>query len=503
MYSDFQMLLFSTIPGQLNTIFSKTLMRYGFEPTTAMVSIVSSLIATSMGFGMLFCIFFIVPLMDSRGRKFVCVTLRFFIGSSSCIFQLLAAQFNSAEFFFVGQILVGCNYPIRLIVTIMFVGECAADKNRGFATTTLIVCDVLASLVMYSTSSPSVLGNDSWFIYPLASFFMSLALFVTTAGLPESPKWLVRKNEHRAAALAIRFYQDRETNLVGVYEALVRENNLTKSGKISLREVCTDPTLREALKIVIAVQLFLVTSPVPVERMYTVVLHNTLGLSVDQSLNVNFFTSLIFAPARFVGSYVIDIVGRRFVVYMAGAIMYLKVLIMAFAQFVAFEYGPCTLTRILVIVSEALSELITATGISALATLLIVELFPPAARVSVAQINVLLSMISALPLVTLYPILNAIFPPAFYVPLMILQPFFIFFLHRRMPETKARAVCDIVAELDSDVRSRATTMYEYSPLIRIKAKSYTDLQNMVIREPRRPRASTVTAPDWEALRELL
>ncbi|CAD6185276.1 unnamed protein product [Caenorhabditis auriculariae] len=425
----------------------------------------SASVPIAMTFGMIISLFFVVPMIDSRGRKFVAVYMRFFLGSATSTFLVLSAFLNSAELFFLSQILVGVNFFIQSFVTTMFIGECAADKNRGFATTFHSIMDVVVSLIVYYVSSPKVLGNEKWFIYPIVSFILCLAFVVAASILPESPKYLVKKNEYLAAKRSIKFYQDKDADLEEVFNSLLRENNLVAKEKLSFRQVYKDKTLREALKILFALELYEIFTPSAVERIYRITLHNSLGFSAEQSLNLNFILTLVFSPTRFVGSFLIDILGRRFIFFFSAALMFLKTVLMAVAQFFAFFDGPSTLTRVFLVISEASSDLILATGVSVLTSLFTLELFPAPARVAVTQVNIFIYMLSSTPMMVLYPILNTTFPSAFYIPLIFMQLPIVIYLYRNMPETKARAVCDIVEDMEHVVRSRNTTINEHAPLI--------------------------------------
>ena len=82
-------------------------------------------------------------------------------------------------------------------------------------------------------------------------------------------------------------------------------------------------------------QLFALTSPINVEKTYTVILHTSMGLTVDQvyriqrdklvewfqSMMLNFLLTLIFGPFKLIGSFVIEKYGRRFVLFLSAAIM--------------------------------------------------------------------------------------------------------------------------------------------------------------------------------------
>ena len=91
------------------------------------------------------------------------------------------------------------------------------------------------------------------------------------------------------------------------------ETRLTAESKLSPGEVIRDDSLRAALFIVASLQIFQAFSPGPVEAMYTVTIHTRLGLTVEQSMQLNFVVHLISAPLRLMGTLLMDRYGRRFV----------------------------------------------------------------------------------------------------------------------------------------------------------------------------------------------
>lgn len=139
----------------------------------------------------------------------------------------------------------------------------------------------------------------------------------------------------------------------------------------------------------------------------------------------------------------------------------------------------------LVVVNEVLSELYGSTGVGALATLLVAELIPPAARVSSAQVRLTRkssehtfpdhfrgdvhhwnALNRPLPLIQLHfrPCLlrSNDAPSTSYRPLplqvcSLLTTSKTSNYYRNLPETAAKTVCDIVHGLDDEVRSRVST----------------------------------------------
>uniref|UniRef100_A0A1I7UAE8 MFS domain-containing protein n=1 Tax=Caenorhabditis tropicalis TaxID=1561998 RepID=A0A1I7UAE8_9PELO len=72
-----------------------------------------------------------------------------------------------------------------------------------------------------------------------------------------------------------------------------------------------------------------------------------------------------------------------------------------------------------------------------------------------------------------FPILYAFFPPGFFIPFVATQLVFGVYLYKYMPETKGRAVCDIIEAMDEEVASRSFSFIEENiPLIKSRTSTY-------------------------------
>uniref|UniRef100_A0A1I7UAF3 MFS domain-containing protein n=1 Tax=Caenorhabditis tropicalis TaxID=1561998 RepID=A0A1I7UAF3_9PELO len=450
------------------------------------ISFMNSIITTAPTVGMLFSLFVFVPLAETKGRKYTVVYFRFIITLASSFCHLLSALTQSSEIFILGQVLNGLQLPLRMFVTMLYITECAPDKYRGFASTALIFSDVIGQVIMFSVGSPSVLGKpNTWFIFPLAVMISSLVNFAMAARLPDSPKWLVRQNRMEEAAKSIEFYHGENVCLNDVMTSFIKEKNLTTEDRISLKEVWENDTMREALKVLCSVSMFLIFDSGVIQGTYTVLLHKTAGFTVQETMNLNLILAVVFFPTRFIGTYIIDSLGRRAVMGIAGVIVYSKTWLMLSTQVIIYFVGPSTLTRVMYIAVECLSESTLATGVASLGILFINELFPPSARTSVAQALILVTMGVNLPLISSFPIIYAFFGPAYFMVHVFSQVFFGTYLYRHMPETSGRAVYDIIESMDEEVASRrASFIEERTPLVRKRSSTLAFKRNSILNTSR-------------------
>ncbi|ULT81734.1 hypothetical protein L3Y34_011601 [Caenorhabditis briggsae] len=480
-------LIFPTLAATINEMNNHTLKsHYGIQPTDANIAILNSMITTSATVGMVFSLFFIMPIAETKGRKLAVTYFRFIITLVCSFCQLLSALTQATELFILGQILNGLQIPLRAFVTLMYITECAPDKYRGFASSAVIFSDVIGQLIMFSVGSPSALGKqNTWFIFPLVVIISSIVNFGMAARLPESPKWLVRQNRLEEATQAIEFYQGDSCNLNDVLTSYIKEKNLTQEDKISFRQVWENDTMREALKVLCSVSLFLILDSGAVQGTYTILLHTTAGYTVQETMNIKLILTILFFPTRFIGTYLLDALGRRPVMAIAGVIVYSKTWLMLITQIIIYFVGPSLLTKILYLGVEALSNSTFATGVASLGILFISELFPPSARTTVAQALIMVTMIIDLPLIASFPIVYAIFGPGYFFIHIFTQVFFGTYLYRHMPETKGRAVYDIIEAMDQDVASRtATFIEEKTPLIRKRSATLAFKRNSILNTSR-------------------
>ncbi|CAI5455407.1 unnamed protein product [Caenorhabditis angaria] len=478
-YSDFLFSLFNSLPIPVSDLINSTLIRYGIPVTETSTSMITSVMIGTSNIGVISSLFLIVPLSDSKGRKFTCIYLRSAISFVSSILYVGSAKFHSLELFTLASLIFGLQGPIRMFSTPLFISECAPDKYRGLATLALTVADSASALVMSSITSPNLLGTiDLWSV---------VCLFLATR-IHESPKWLIQQNYMDDAMEAVNFYhgKSKSKNQDDVLYSMVREKNLTSAQKLSFREVYGDDTLREAVKIVFVAYSVMWLSPIAIEGVYTMKIHLDAGITIDQTLMITMVLSILFSPSRLIGTFLIDKLGRRKMLFIAEILVMTKIFLSTSMFSTVFFFGPTFISRIFVITNDVVTDLIHATGAGSIGPLLISELFPPSARTAVGQCMIFLGLFVFIPFSIIFPILESIFPPAFYVPYWIIHPLIFYYLYKYLPETKQKAVCDIIETLDIDVASRRESMVsEGTPLFfRDRAKSFY-VRRAVLKIPRK------------------
>ncbi|CAP22450.1 Protein CBG01149 [Caenorhabditis briggsae] len=433
---------------------------YGITPTVTSISFLNSMITSAETVGSLVSLIFVFPFAETKGRKWVIIYLGALLTVVSAICQLSSAYFQASELFILSQFFAGVHHPLRTFLTFIFITECAPDKNRGFACTALIIFVGLVKMIMIPVASPSVFGNtDSWFVFPLTALISCLVMLIVTARFPESPKWLVCQNRIEEAADSIEYYHGDDCNTKQVLVSFEKEKNLTTESHITLRQVWEDDTLRQGLKVVLAYLFVVNLSTSNIRVTYYVTLHESVGFTVQEALNINLILSILFFPTQFASTIMIDSLGRRPVMLIANVLLFTMSCLMLATQFLAYFFGSSLLTKAVLFIGMTINSLLMAT----------------------------------------FPIVYSIFPPGFFAPFVVTKLVFGWYLYRHMPETKGRAVCDIIEDMDEDVMSRVTASIfeEYTPLIKSRTATMISKRNSMLITTSRSRVSTGAAEDCQ------
>ncbi|KAF1747608.1 hypothetical protein GCK72_024073 [Caenorhabditis remanei] len=455
---------------------------YGIIPTDTSISVLNSLITSSETVGTLLSLLFVIPLAETKGRKYLVIYIRSALTMLTAVCQISSAFFQATEFYILSQFFYGLQHPLRSFLTFMYVTECAPDKNRGFACTTLLILNGIVKMIMLPIASPSVFGkSDTWFVFPLTALISNLLILVPVSKLPESPKWLVCQNRMTEAKESVEYYHGKDCFSSGVLMSLLKEKNLTVESHVTLNQVWENDTLREGFKVLFAFLFFFLLDSANVQSMYSVQLHQSVGFTVQEALNINLILSIVFFPAQFLSTVLLDWIGRRPVFFISAVLMYFASWIVLITQLIVFFVGPSLLTKIMYVSMECIGQISSNTGVAILRILFITELFPPSARTSVSQAMLFATLAMNSSLMSSFPVLFSFFPPGFFMPFVVTQLIFGVYMYKHMPETKGRTVCDIIESMDENVMSRTATLVEEKiPLIKSRAWTLAAKRNSIL-----------------------
>ncbi|PIC17687.1 hypothetical protein B9Z55_023846 [Caenorhabditis nigoni] len=327
----------------------------------------NSIMTTTHEIGNALSIIFLLPVSDYKGRKFAAIHLRFGITIAVTVCQLLAAWFQASEIYILGQFILGFTFCLRTFGTQIFILECAPDNCRGFASTALIFSFVFGKLIMFSTSSPSLLGTSSlWFIFPLFVMMSSVVVYILLLRFPDSPKWLVQQKRVAEARDAIRFYHGANSKIYEAVNNMIKENSLTSENKLFLKQIWENNSLRQACLIILANMMFMQFDTSYVLSIYTIMFHNQAGFTTQMAMNINLIITIVLFPTKFVATILLDALGRRPTFFIAGIMQYTKSVLILATSIIIYISGSSLITQIMYLGVEFLAVLVPATGVNSI-----------------------------------------------------------------------------------------------------------------------------------------
>ena len=207
-FEDLLNILFIKAPIPLSHFYNDSLnLHYGITLNENGVSQVLSVFSNLHLLGTLLSLIFILPKVDSFGRKAVAIYFRTSFAFLAVILMLLGRLFVSIELFAGGNILLGATTPLKMGATRIYISECSPDSVRGFATQSLSAVGGYIFLSFTVLMLPQFLGSDSnWHYVFYIALGIIIIFFVAAMFIPESPKFLWFTNRKAKAYDAIRSF---------------------------------------------------------------------------------------------------------------------------------------------------------------------------------------------------------------------------------------------------------------------------------------------------------
>lgn len=106
---------------------------YGIELSTEGIQTILSLMGNLKLLGSICSVVFILPKMDSWGRKPLAVYLRTALSALAAAFMIVSKFANSFELFACAVLLMGGAFPLRTGVNKLYLAECSPDGLRGWS----------------------------------------------------------------------------------------------------------------------------------------------------------------------------------------------------------------------------------------------------------------------------------------------------------------------------------------------------------------------------------
>lgn len=406
--------------------------RRDFGTGNGMEQVIASAILLGAVVGALTC----SRLSERRGRRgtVLLISAVFAVGSLLCSVAPGAASLA------LGRVVLGFAVGGATQTVPMYIAELAPADRRGRLVLTFQV-GIGVGIVVSTLVGAS--ESVSWRVSIGVAAVPALLMLLLTLKLPESPRWLVKRDEPEAARRALRRVRPEGADVEGELGAVVeledeeRRARQRDRGWSGLRR----PWVRPALVVGCGIAVFTQLSGIEMIIYYAPTILTDNGFSTTAALRVSVALGVTYLVMMLVGLAIVDRVGRRrlTLLMVPGAALSLAVLGALFAT----GHSGRGSTPVIVACLVAFM-FFNAGGLQLMGWLTGSEVYPLAVRGAgtAAQATALWST-NLLITLTLLTIIDAIGPgPTMWLYAAFNVAAFVFVL-RRMPELTGRSLEDI------------------------------------------------------------
>jgi SP family arabinose:H+ symporter-like MFS transporter len=335
---------------------------------------------------------------------------------------------TNVSVFILARVIGGLGIGISTVVAPLYISEIAPPKYRGRLAGMFqfnIVFGILIAFV--SNALLAGIGDNAWRWMLGVAAFPSLLYALLCFGLPESPRWLLTRENNRAEGIKI-LQRIRPDAAKSEIEAETNEIMAASSQEPSSSKFWT-LRLRTPILLAILIAFFNQLSGINAILYFAPRIFELTGLGAKaallQSIGVG-VTNLVFT---FVGLWLIDRLGRRTLLFI-GSFGYIASLGLTGWAFFTGHYSIVPACIFAFIAAHAIGQ-------GAVIWVFISEIFPNRHRAEGQALGSFTHWIFAALLTTFFPKMVTAFPPgyvfSFFAGMMVLQ---LIWVKTMVPETK-------------------------------------------------------------------
>ncbi|HEY2728172.1 MAG TPA: sugar porter family MFS transporter, partial [Parafilimonas sp.] len=311
--------------------------------------------ASSAIWGCVFGAMFAGYVSDSIGRKkaLIITAVLFFISA-------IAASFaNNLTEFILARLLGGLGIGAASMLSPLYISEIAPAKNRGTLVSLYQLAIVIGiNLIYFVNLKIASYGNQAWDVeygwrYMLASGVLPAFLFfILLFFVPESPRWLTKKNRIGEA-----FYILDKVNGEEKAKDVLQEIKAALTHETGTIKELFKPGLRIAMIVGIVLALFSQITGINAIIYYAPEIFKTAGSGSESALLQTVILGLVNTVFTFVAIWLIDKAGRKTLLLYGVAGMIISLFAIGLCYHYNFTHGPWLLIFIIVYLASFASSL--------------------------------------------------------------------------------------------------------------------------------------------------
>lgn len=269
---------------------------------------------------------------DRFGRKWSMVASAILFLMCS-IGTAIPASFSSFIFF---RIMGGIGVGIASMVVPMYIAEIAPAEKRGALVAYNQLAIVIGIMIVYFVNYFIALqGNDEWnrtvgWRWMFGSEMLPSMLYLSLLFLiPESPRWLLIKNESAKAKEVLEKFNGTEASL-NLFKTI--NESLGSNNKVHWK-LLLSPSIRLALFVGIGLSVFQQLTGINAILYYAPEIFKSFGKSTNSSLLETSFLGVINLLFTIIAIFLVDKKGRKPLLYFGTSGMFVALSVVGYAAY--------------------------------------------------------------------------------------------------------------------------------------------------------------------------
>ena len=382
---------------------------------------------------------------DRIGRKkALFITAILFLVSS-----ITAAIASDLTQFIFARIIGGIGIGAASMLSPLYISEIAPAKRRGTLVSLYQLAIVIGiNLIYFVNLKIAAYDTEAWAVeygwrYMLASGVLpALLFFILLFFVPESPRWLVKKNRpDEALDILNKVNGEKEAKIV------LQEINDALSHETGTIKELFRPGLRLAMIVGIVLALFSQITGINAIIYYAPEIFKSIGFGAESALLQTVIIGLVNTIFTFVAIWLIDIAGRKSLLLWGVSGMILSLFAIGLCYHFNFTNGPWLLIFIMCYIASFASSL------GPIPWVIISEIFPTKTRGIAMSFATVVLWIGVVLITQLTPLMLKFIGGAitFWI-FMINAIILLIFTWKVIPETRQRTLEEI--ELSWKIKSK-------------------------------------------------
>jgi len=350
-----------------------------------------------------------------------------------------------------GRAISGAASGATTVLVPMYLGEVSPPELRGMLGTGFQLMCCIAMLVAQVLGLPFVLGSDRlWPIYMLLVIVPALFLFLLQAYLPETPRWLVSRgpqgvDDAKVVLSSLRNMFDGEPKLKEELLAMQEASSKTGSSeRYGGFDLLRDRTVRRGLIICSVTAMVQQFSGINNVFNYSTAFLSQNGMSMDTITIITVLMNVGNVMAGLLSAYLMDSAGRRILLLSSSGFMVVGIVMLTAALTCPGQEwtAPMAISAVVLFIMSF------GIGMGPIPWLFPAELFPSNRSAVGSSIVASINWFANFLVGQTFPFFSNWLSGYCFIPSAFVLLGFIVFVHRRVPETRGKALEQIFKELN-------------------------------------------------------